>query len=421
MKKVLEGLGIVVGAVVVAVGGFIAYCAIDGIPHFKPPVVDAHVDVTPERVARGKKFVSLLCAECHKNPTTGKLTGKLMEDAPREFGETHSRNITHSKEHGIGAWTDGELIALLRTGVARDGRYTPPWMVKLPHLGDEDLYSIVAFLRSDDPMVAASEEPSLPCKPSLLVKVLSHTVWRPLPLPTAPQSAPAKSDKIAYGRYLVTHALECYACHSADFKTMNVDEPEKSPGFLGGDNALVGLSQEKIYSSNITPDVETGIGKWTEAQLKRALRDGIRPDNSVVRYPMEPMRDLDDDDIAAMYAYLRQVPAIHKQRHPNPPLALAANATDGQKIYYKYGCNSCHGEKGVGVGDLRGAHKKYPTDDKLQAWIRNAPSFKPDTKMPTWEGVIADNEYAPLMQYVRKLGQDAERDGAPGGGSTGGR
>ena len=273
----------------------------------------------------------------------------------------------------------------------------------------------MAFLRSDDPMVQASEEPSRPCEPSLLSKVLAHTVFRPLPMPAALQTAPAKTDKVAYGRYLVTDALECYGCHSADFKTMNVDAPEKSPGFMGGDNALVGLSQERVYSSNLTFDAETGIGTWSEAQLGRALRDGIRPDNTLVRYPMEPMRDLDGDDVAAIYAYLQQVPKIHKARHPNPPLALAATATDGQKIYYKYGCNSCHGENGVGIGDLRGAHKKYATDAALEKWIRNAPSFKPDTKMPTWEGVIADAEYAPLLQYVRKLGQEAEREGVTAG------
>ena len=398
MKKLLVGLAIAVAAAVVLAGGFVAYCAIDGVPRFSPPALDVKIAVTPERVARGKKLVSLLCAECHKNPTTGALTGKLMSDAPPEFGEIHSRNITGSKTHGIGAWTDGELVVLLRTGIARDGRYTPPWMAKLPHMADEDIDSIVAFLRSDDPWVRPSEEPSLPCKPGLLVKILSHTVWRPLPLPAGVQTAPPKTDKVAYGRYLVTHALECYPCHSADFKTMNIDEPEKTPGYLGGDNLLVGLSREKVYSANITPDAETGIGTWTEAQLGRALRDGIRPDNTLVRYPMEPMRDLDDGDIAAIYAYLRQVPAIHKRRHANAPAAVAANASDGQKIYYKYGCNSCHGEDGVGVGDLRGADKKYATDEALEKWIRDAPAFKPDTKMPTWNGVIADAEYAPLRE-----------------------
>ena len=54
----------------------------------------------------------------------------------------------------------------------------------------------------------------------------------------------------------------------------------------------------------------------------------------------------------------------------------------------------------------------------MKAWIANAPSFKPDTKMPTWQGVIAEAEYPPLLQYVRQLGQEATRDG---GATTGGR
>jgi mono/diheme cytochrome c family protein len=365
-----------------------------------------HVEVTPERVARGKKLANLLCAECHMNPTTGKLTGKLMEDAPPEFGRIYSRNITQSKEHGIGAWQDGELVALLRTGIARDGRYTPPWMAKLPHASDEDIASIVAFLRSSDPLVQADETPSRPCEPTLLVYILTHTAFRPLPLPKAPIVAPDKADKTAYGRYLVT-TLECYGCHSADFKTMNVLAPEKSAGYLGGGNTLLDMSGQPVRSANITFDVETGIGGWSEKQLERLLRDGVRPDNTVVRYPMQPMRDLDGDDVAAIYAYLASAPKLHTKRWPRPATAVAANATDGKKIYYKYGCNSCHGEHGVGIGDLRGADKKYATDDKLQAWIRNAPSFKPDTKMPTWDGVIAENEYAPLIQYVRQLGREA--------------
>src|SRR6185312_12383221 len=117
MKKVLKVLGGLGGVEMIGVAGFIAYCAIDGIPHFKQPAVDVKVEVTPERVARGKKLASLLCAECHKDPTTGKLTGKLMSDAPKEFGEIHSRNITRSKQNGIGAWSDGEIIALIRTGI----------------------------------------------------------------------------------------------------------------------------------------------------------------------------------------------------------------------------------------------------------------------------------------------------------------
>jgi cytochrome c553 len=407
VKRALKGLGAVLGCLVVAVGGFVAFCAVDGIPHYKVPVVEAKVEVTPERVARGHKLASLLCATCHRDPTTGKLTGRRMDDVPPAFGEAFSRNITKDPEHGIANYSDGELVALLRTGIARDGRYTPPYMVKLPHASDEDIYSLIAFLRSDDPLVQPVPVPNRVSRPALLTKILVHTVWKPLALPSAPQLAPARTDKVAYGRYLMNSALDCFGCHSADFKKMNLDEPEKSAGYFGGNNELMGMSGESVYSSNLTPDDETGIGKWTEAQFKRALRDGIRPDNTLVRYPMSPMRDLDDDDLAAMYAYTRTLPKLHNKPRANPPTPLQPNASNGQKIYYKYGCNSCHGENGVGTGDLRGAYKKYATDEGLKAWIANAPSIKPDTKMPTWQGVIAEDEYPALMQYVRRLGQDA--------------
>ncbi len=71
--------------------------------------------------------------------------------------------------------------------------------------------------------------------------------------------------------------------------------------------------------------------------------------------------------------------------------------TFGKKIYYKYGCVSCHGTDGVGTADLRQCTQHYPHEDQLLAWIKNAPSFKPDTKMPCWDGVIADNELPPLI------------------------
>lgn len=277
-----------------------------------------------------------------------------MDDMPKQLGEAFSLNITKHPERGIAKYSDGELVVLLRTGIARDGRYTPPWMVKLPHASDEDIDSLIAFLRSDDPLVQPSDVLNRPSHPSLLVTILTHTVWKPLALPKAPQVAPPRTDKVAYGRYLMTDALECFGCHSADFKTMNLDEPARPPGYFG----------------------------------------------------------VDDDDIAAMYAYTRTLPKIAKKPRANQEMPLQPNASNGQKVYYKYGCNSCHGEHGVGTGDLRGAWKKYPTDDGLKAWISNAPSFKPDTKMPTWEGVIAENEYPPLMQYVRQLGPDSARDGA---------
>ena len=65
-------------------------------------------------------------------------------DEIKQFGVIYSKNITKDPEHGIGKWTDGELLYLLRTGIKPDGRFLPV-MAKLQKMSDEDIQSIVAF------------------------------------------------------------------------------------------------------------------------------------------------------------------------------------------------------------------------------------------------------------------------------------
>src|SRR5262249_13505931 len=156
MRRVLRFAGLVVLVVVVAAGAFAAYIAVSGIPKYPTGGIERRVEITWERVERGRKYASLSCISCHQDPPTGKVTGKRLMDVPRQFGAAFSKNITKDPVHGIGAWTDGEILYFLRTGVNRTGQYVPPWMPKFPLLSDDDLESIVAFLRSDDPLMAAS-------------------------------------------------------------------------------------------------------------------------------------------------------------------------------------------------------------------------------------------------------------------------
>jgi len=221
---------------------------------------------------------------------------------------------------GIGGWTDGELAYLIRTGISRDGQYIPPYMAKLPHLADEDLKSIIAFLRSGDPMVQAADvDPPGKTEPSFLSKFLCHVVFKPLPYPAETIVVPPASDKIALGKYLV-FGLECWPCHSGDFKKMNMAEPEKSYLYLGGGNPMRNLDGQTVATANLTPDEETGIGKWSEADFVRALKRGFRPDGTLVRYPMDLFTELSDDEVGAIYAYLRTVPKIHHAVLRSPAL-----------------------------------------------------------------------------------------------------
>ena len=121
---------------------------------------------------------------------------------------------------------------------------------------------------------------------------------------------PDTNDILATGRYYAVGAYDCYNCHSADFKTNNILEPEKSVGFFGGGNPMLNLEGETIHSANITPDPTHGIGNWTEEQFVQAVKYGINPDGTKLRYPMLAHTVLPDEEIRAIYAYLKTVPPL---------------------------------------------------------------------------------------------------------------
>jgi mono/diheme cytochrome c family protein len=401
LKTVLKVFGGLLLFVAVAVAGFASFISIRGIPHFEPKPPDLKVEVTPERVARGRKWAVLLCADCHFDPKTGQLTGHDIQ--ANEFGKIFSLNITQHPEKGIGKYTDGDLIYLLRTGVAKDGRYTPPWMAKLPHMADEDLHSIVAFLRSEDPLVKANPAEDYPSEPNMLAKVLANVAFAPLPYPQKPIVAPAASNQVEHGRYLVFN-LDCWTCHSKDFKKLNSMEPEKTPDFLIGGNQVANAEQQLVFTRNLTPDPETGIGKWSEDEFVRALRHGVKPDHTAIRFPMQAYTLLTVEEAKAIYAYLKTVPAVRHQVPPTPAYANApATADAGKKHYFRYGCSSCHGEAGVGACDMTRNKATFPTDEALTSYIRRPFEKHPDTRMPAWEGVIPDEDMAALVKHVRSL------------------
>lgn len=409
MRKLIRPIAIVLGVILLGIGGFALYVEIDGIPKYTPEPIALHVNATPEKVARGKHLAAMLCVECHLDATTGGLTGKDM-GAPPAFGVIYSKNITNDPKVGIGAWTDGEIAYLLRTGIAKDGQYIPPYMAKLPHMADDDIEAVIAFLRSDDPWVKARDTANVDSKPAFLTKFLSHVAWKPLAYPTKKIEMPPQGDEIALGKYL-TWNLDCWTCHSSDFKKLNVMEPEKTPGYLGGGNDLGMDHGRHVTTPNVTFD-DTGIGKWSRADFVKALRTRLRPDGSIIQEPMMSYFELSDEEAGSMYEYMKTAPKISNEieRNAAPPnagsaaVAGASPETEGARIYHKYACNGCHGETGVGTCDLRPGSQKYPADEDLKAFIQHPQSKVSDSRMPQWDGVIHDDEYAPLIAHVRSLG-----------------
>lgn len=307
MKKILKVLAYIFGGLIALLLVVAAYIQFSPMPTYD--IKAPNLNITPDSalLAEGRRIVLTTCISCHRG-ADNTLSGHLWADHEL-FGKLWSANLTQHPTAGIGQYTDGELAHTLRTGIKRDGHFAGPFMV-FPVMADADVAAVIAFLRSNAPEVQPSERRQPPAELSFLGKMFYKILVKPVPYPQQAIVAPPPSDKIAWGRYLATGKWECYRCHSASFETNNDVEPEKSAGFLGGGNLLEDAEHNKAVSANITPDPETGIGKWTEAQFTQAVRYGKRPDGTALNPMMPPMTVLTDAEVSALWAYLQTVPPL---------------------------------------------------------------------------------------------------------------
>lgn len=309
-KKILKRIGQGLGIILLLIGGFCGYVALTPPRSYDPPVTpDIHVDVTETRINRGEAIAHLQCLSCHAD-NNNQLTGKRLEDLPALFGNVYSRNITQDKEKGIGNWTDGQLIYFLRTGLRPDG--TTVFMPQYGLMADEDIKSVIAWLRSDRFPVRPSKTEAPPSEYSFVAKMLSWTIMKPGTYPEQPISLPDSSNTVALGRYISTAVADCYGCHSADYLDLDGKNPERTKGYFGGGSKFTDESGKPILSANITFDETTGIGKkYTKEQFIQTIKTGVRPDGSVLRYPMMPRPTMTDAEVAAIYDYLKTVPRLN--------------------------------------------------------------------------------------------------------------
>lgn len=393
-------------AVLALVGIIALFCgcvAVRGVPKYDQPKVDLKIASTADKEERGRRMATALCINCHRDPDTGKLSGRRIVDVPPIFGTIVSRNITNDKAKGVGSWSDGELAAMIRTGITRDRTFTPI-MGGHSRIADSDLEDIIAWLRSSDPALsAASVDPPGKTDVSFLVKVLTNVAIKPPAYPTNSITRPPAADPVALGRYLVNDVYECYGCHSEDFTTQNHEFPEETPGFFGGGNKLIALDGSPIYTANLTPDPATGIGAWTEEQFRRALIKGVAPNGKALRAPMGQFVGVTEEEANAMFAYLRQIPKISRmvdRRWPDPP-----PGDSGRAAYVSAGCNSCHGDDGVGYFSLKRVNESFADDGALGAFIMDPQSVRRLAAMPAYETTVDPKQMPDLVKYVRSFGR----------------
>ncbi|MFN8164588.1 MAG: cytochrome C [Bacteroidia bacterium] len=319
MKKALKIIGVLLLLVVLfAVGGIIylnsAFPKVGAAKEIK-------VEITPERLARGEYLAKNVsgCVDCHsmrdwslyggpRIPGTEGKGGEKFDKALAGIpGVVYPRNITPA---GIGDWTDGELLRMITTGVNKKGEAMFPIMPYMHYrnMSQEDLYSIIAYIRSLKPIENKIPDRTLEFPMNLIVKTI------PEPQPESFPSIPSKSDTIAYGQYM-TNAATCFDCHT------KLEKGKVIPGteFSGGMTFC--MNGNCVTSANITPDNETGIGLLSKEDFLnkfRFYRDSAANkipvvDGKQTAMPWQFYCGMTDEDLGAIYAYLRTVPAVkHK-------------------------------------------------------------------------------------------------------------
>jgi hypothetical protein len=270
---------------------------------------DYKANQSSEAFGRGKILVYSICGGCHYDRSAQKFIGTSIHEVPGFIGKVYAANLTNSKSHGIPPhYSDAELKYLLKTGIAKDGRFIP-YMLR-PNMADKDLNDIIVYLRSDDPAISAADTTIGITHFTPIGKMIMNAMAKPLPYQPGIQR-PSETDSIALGRYLVDN-IGCFHCHSHSLTSLNYPYPEQSKGYMEGGLKFKNPQGNKIYASNLTPDKQTGIGNFTRLQFRNAVKNGEAP-NGKLHPPMPKFNKLQDKDVNAIYAYLRSIPAkYHK-------------------------------------------------------------------------------------------------------------
>jgi len=287
-------------------------------PAMTPPS-NIKVELTEERVARGKYLFHAVssCWDCHSELDETRFgypvlpgglgKGKVMPAGLGLPGTIVASNLTPDRETGVGEWTDGELIRAIRDGIGRDRRALFPVMPYSEYraLSDEDVQAIVAYIRTLEPIRNPLPKTKIDFPVNHLIKGV------PTPAGTVPQ--PDRNNPVAYGKYLAK-VSGCQFCHTP----VENEEPVAGKEFSGGHQFTLDKGVV-VVSGNLTPDPQTGIGRWNEQQFldkfyqyKEYVEKGPPvvsvEENSIM--PWLGLARLEPEDLKAIYAYLKTVPPI---------------------------------------------------------------------------------------------------------------
>jgi mono/diheme cytochrome c family protein len=245
-----------------------------------------------------------------------------------------------------------------------------------------------------------------PREPSIVAKALfAFGVIKPPSPVSSPILAPPAGVTAAYGRYFATAAAGCADCHTP--RNLQNGQFYLDSLFAGGSIPLGAPegSPSIAYARNIRPHDVDGIGRWSEEQFIRAVTAGFRPDSTALdpHMPYAHYKFLATDDLRAVYLYLKSLPPM---RRTTPPQEYSREVHEAQgpargKFLFEARCQSCHGEKGMGIRvtsvRLAEAVPLY-SDDDLRTFVNEG---QVDLKMPGFRKTLSRDQLDDIIAFIR--------------------
>ena len=348
------------------------------------------------------------CFACHTVSRDRLFAGGLA--LPLPFGTLYSTNITPDKDTGIGDYTDQDFLNAVQRGIRRDGARLYPAMPFPSYtlMTDADVLAIKAYLFSV-PAVHAENLPntlSFPFNQRWLM-----TFWSAFFNENA-RFRPniAQSAEWNRGAYVAEALAHCGECHTPRDFALALDNRNKLSGAVFG-----------WYAFNITSDKESGIGAWSDDELRNYLSTGHASGRGTAAGPMGEAVDqslsvMAPADISALVTYVRSVPPIAsadltaKLAPPAPASPKEGNATAeavGKRIF-EGACVHCHDWTGVSqispfatIAGARGVNDRTATN-VVQIVISGTKRNTPDgvVSMPAFGSAYSDSEIAAVANYV---------------------
>jgi mono/diheme cytochrome c family protein len=318
MEKLLKVVGLLLLLIIILGGALLTYLKV-ALPNVGDPE-DITVEATPDRIERGRYLANTVtaCMDCHSvrdwskfsgPPTKGTLGkgGDRFDQTVGVPGVFYAKNIT---PFGIKRYTDGELLRVITTGVTKEGRAMFPLM-PYPYYGKmdrEDIYAIIAYIRSLTPIENEVPESTADFPMNFIINTI--------PRKASFQTRPDTTDQLAYGAYLA-NASGCVECHTIVNKGQIIIERSFSGGreFKFPDGSVV-------RSSNISSDMETGIGKWSKEQFVARFKQyadsaysvpDVQPGEFNTIMPWTMYGQMKASDLSAIYTYLKTVRPINNK------------------------------------------------------------------------------------------------------------